>query len=151
MPSSPPPDLCARLKIHLWRVNKAMERVEIQSLKTRGLQLTDFGILEALLHKGPLPINILGQKVLLTSGSITTAVHRLQDRGLLERYRDGADGRVTLVRLTPHGEALIRTEYAAHLECLAKLGGALSEAEILQLLPLLKKLGKHAEALQTEA
>jgi DNA-binding MarR family transcriptional regulator len=55
---------------------------------------SDFAVLEALLHKGPLPVNEIGKKVLLTSGSITVAVDRLETKGLVERRASGADRRV---------------------------------------------------------
>ena len=68
---------------------------------------TDFGVLEALLHKGPLTVKQLREKVLLTSGSMTTAVDRLEARGLVARHDDANDRRARIIRLTPEGRKLI--------------------------------------------
>jgi len=61
---------------------------------------SDFAVLEALLHKGPLPVNEIGKKVLLTSGSITVAVDRLETKGLVERRAHGTDRQARMVHLT---------------------------------------------------
>lgn len=131
----------ARLKLALWRANKQVERVEILSLKDRGLCLSDFAILEVLLHKGPLPVNIIGQKVLLTSGSITSAVQRLKQRGLLTRTPAEQDKRVMLIGLTEAGRTLIEEQFAAHLQCLERIASVLTPDETATLTALLKKLG----------
>src|SRR3989442_16003814 len=75
---------------------------------------SDFAVLEALLHKGPLPINEIGKKVRLTSGSITVAVDRLETKGLVERRAHGSDRRAGVVYLTNGGRKLITRIYADH-------------------------------------
>jgi MarR family 2-MHQ and catechol resistance regulon transcriptional repressor len=50
-----------------------------------GISDTDFRVLEVLLHKGPLPVNTVGPKVHLTPGSISVAVDRLLEKGLVSR------------------------------------------------------------------
>lgn len=140
-------DPAAHLRLVLWRANKAVEAFENTRAKGRGLCLTDFGILEVLLHKGPLPVNTIGKKVLLSSGSITTAVKRLEEKGLVTRKTDGTDRRVSRVRLTPEGEAFIRKDYTLHLQQLRQVSGVLTEAEQEMLVDLLKKLGRRAEIL----
>ena len=137
----------ARLRVVLWRANKAVEQLESLRLNERGLCMSDFAILEVLLHKGSLPVNTIGQKVLLTSGSITAAVRRLQDRGLLTKEVDALDRRISRVSLTADGRALIERDYREHMICLREITGALSAQEQRQLHELLKKLGLHAAAL----
>src|SRR5262245_37563826 len=69
----------------LWKAARSVEEyaeINISQLEICG---SDFAVLEALLHKGPLPVNEIGRKILLTSGSITTAVDRLEGKGLVER------------------------------------------------------------------
>lgn len=143
-------DPAARLRLVLWRAGKAVEAFENARVKGRGLCLTDFGILEVLLHKGPLPVNAIGKKVLLSSGSITTAVKRLEDKGLVARGADGLDRRVTRVRLTPEGETFIRKDYTRHLEQLRQLAEVLTDTERETLVHLLKKLGHHAQSLAAD-
>jgi MarR family 2-MHQ and catechol resistance regulon transcriptional repressor len=106
---------------------------------------SDFGVLEALLHKGPLPVNALGAKVLLTSGSITTAVDRLERRGLVERGGDAADRRARIVHLTAAGRRLIRKLFAEHEQAMEQAASALVQEERAILTRLLRKLGRGAE------
>jgi MarR family 2-MHQ and catechol resistance regulon transcriptional repressor len=75
---------------------------------------SDFAVLEALLHKGPLPVNEIGKKVLLTSGSITVAVDRLEKKGLVERRAHGTDRRARIVHLTKEGRKQITRVYGEH-------------------------------------
>ena len=75
----------SHIRLVLWKAAKAVEKVDRESIDRTGLGLSDFTILEALLHKGPLTINQIGQKVLLTSGSMTAAVNRLERKGLVQR------------------------------------------------------------------
>src|SRR6185503_19707190 len=75
----------------LWKAARAVETYAVNSVSELQMCGSDFGVLEALLHKGPLPINEIGKKVLLTSGSITVAVDRLESKGLVERRASGTD------------------------------------------------------------
>ena len=106
---------------------------------------SDFAVLEALLHKGPLPVNEIGKKVMLTSGSITVAVDRLETKGLVERRAHGNDRRARIVHLTKEGRKLIKRAYADHAVDLERLASAsLSRAERKTLIRLLKKIGYEA-------
>src|SRR2546427_8841121 len=102
---------------------------------------SDFAVLEALLHKGPLPVNEIGKKVLLTSGSITVAVDRLETRGLVERRAHGTDRRARIVHLTRAGRKLITRLYANHAADMQALASAsLTKDERQTLIRLLKKI-----------
>ena len=128
----------------LWRAARAVEARVLGSIQTTGLCASDFGVLEALLHKGPLPVNVLGKKMLLTSGSITTSVDRLVERGLVARKDDPADRRVRVVALTAAGRRLIKSAFARHETHLAGVVGVLTPGERATLVALLRKLGTHA-------
>ena len=129
----------------LWKASRAVEARAHGSITGTGLCASDFAILETLLHKGPLPVNVIGRKVLLTTGSITSAVDRLAGRGLVTRKDDPADRRVRLVQLTPGGRKLIRPAFARHAADLERLIAVLSREERSTLVMLLRKLGKAAE------
>ena len=88
------------IRLVLGRAAKAIEKVDRASIAESGLTISDFSILEALLHKGPLPINAIGEKVLLTSGSMTAAAKRLIGKGLVKRLQDPVDGRYFHLHLT---------------------------------------------------
>lgn len=136
---------------HLWLIlHKAYQAVrehDLRSIEATGLGMTDFAILEVLLHKGSLPVNTIGDKVLLTSGSITTAVDRLEAKKLVKRTLSNEDRRVRIVHLTDAGEELIGCMFEVHQRALEKATSGLDEAEKAQLAYLLKKLGHEAQKL----
>ncbi len=136
--------------VHLWLILiKAFHAVAgcaARDLRKSGLGDTDFRVLEALLHKGRMPVNAIGPKVFLTSGSISTAVERLCARGLVSRTEDETDRRVHMVDLTPKGRASIVPVFREHGRQMEDLVGVLTPAERDLLAAALKKLGKHAAA-----
>src|SRR6266705_975273 len=134
--------------VHVWLVfMKAFQALvphAAGSIKRTKLGDSDFRVLEALLHKGPLPVNTIGPKVWLTPGSISVAVDRLVKKGLVARKDHPDDRRVRQVQLTPKGRALITRGFREHAAAMEDAVNALSKNARLTLLRLLKKLGKHA-------
>jgi MarR family transcriptional regulator, 2-MHQ and catechol-resistance regulon repressor len=129
----------------LWKAARAVEAYAEHSIAELEMCGSDFAVLEALLHKGPLPINEIGKKVLLTSGSITVAVDRLESKALVERRASGTDRRAKIVHLTKEGRKLIARVYADHADDMEQLVSAsLSKAERETLIRLLKKIGYKA-------
>jgi MarR family 2-MHQ and catechol resistance regulon transcriptional repressor len=139
------------LSAHLWLVmlkaHQAIRELDLKSIESSGLGFSDFATLEVLLHKGPLPVNLIGEKVQLTSGSITTAIDRLEKKGLVERQSSSSDRRIRLVHLTPSGQTLIETFFEKHLIALEKATSGLNTEEKTILVTLLKKLGKQAKTI----
>jgi MarR family 2-MHQ and catechol resistance regulon transcriptional repressor len=136
------------IRLVLGRAAKAIERVDRDSIAYAGLNLSDFSILEALLHKGPLPINTIGEKVLLTSGSMTTAANRLEEKGLIKRIQDPSDGRCFYLHLNKSGRRLIADVFDRHSQNLEKIAAVLNSEERSELVRLLKKIGLHAQNLK---
>ncbi len=134
----------------LWKASKTVEARARQSVKAMGLGLSDFGVLEALLHKGPLPVNSLGKKVLLTSGSMTAAIDRLEKCGLVERGPDTTDRRARIVHLTDKGNALIRKLFGEHERDMERVFSHFDEADRRALAVLLRKLGRGEQELTEE-
>src|SRR5258706_16309004 len=91
----------------LWKAARAVEAYAEKSITDLEMCGSDFAVLEALLHKGSLPVNAIGKKILLTSGSITAAVDRLEKRGRAERRAHGTDRRARIVHLTLEGGNLV--------------------------------------------
>jgi MarR family transcriptional regulator, 2-MHQ and catechol-resistance regulon repressor len=133
------------IRLILGKASKAVEKVDRASIAETGLNLSDFTILEALLHKGPLPVNSIGKKVLLTSGSMTAAVNRLGTKGFVERTQDPSDRRRFYVHLTKSGRKFIKRAYGAHQKNLERIAEGLTAKERADLVRLLKKIGSHAE------
>jgi MarR family 2-MHQ and catechol resistance regulon transcriptional repressor len=136
--------------VHVWLVFMKAFRALLphaaRSIKRTELGDSDFRVLEALLHKGPLPVNTIGPKVWLTPGSISVAVDRLVKKGLVSRKDHPDDRRVRQVELTAKGRALIARGFQEHSAAMETSVRVLSKNERLTLLRLLKKLGKHAAA-----
>src|SRR5258705_7412711 len=80
----------------LWKASRAAQAYAEKSILKLEMCGSDFAVLEAVLHKGPLPVNEIGKKVMLTSGSITVAVDRLETKGLVERRAHGTDRRARI-------------------------------------------------------
>jgi MarR family 2-MHQ and catechol resistance regulon transcriptional repressor len=140
----------AHLWLVLWKAARSIETIARHDVERLGICLSDFGVLEALLHKGPLPVNALGAKVLLTSGSMTAAVDRLERRRLVKRQADADDRRARVVHLTARGQRVIREMFASHAESMDRAVAVLSARERATLLGLLRKLGLGAEGLGAE-
>jgi MarR family transcriptional regulator, 2-MHQ and catechol-resistance regulon repressor len=116
-----------------------------ESKKNIGLGDSDFRVLEALLHEGPLPVNVIGDKVDLTTGSITTAIDRMESKWLVIRKNHSEDRRVRLVELTAKGRRLIEKGYAQHSLDMENAMGDLTRDERSELVDLLTRLGKANE------
>jgi len=141
--------------VHVWLVlMKAFQALiphAAESIQRTELGDSDFRVLEALLHKGPLPVNTIGPKVWLTPGSISVAVDRLVKRGLVSRNDRASDRRVRQVELTAKGRVLITRGFREHAAAMENAVGVLSKKERLTLLQLLKKLGRHAVETKAES
>ena len=120
-------------------------------IEETGLGLSDFAVLEVLLHKGPLPVNTIGPIVDLTPGSISIAVDRLVEKGLVSRLESAEDRRVRIVSLTPCGKDLIASAFRKHAGQMKRVFSELSPQELRVLEVSLKKVGKRAAALMEES
>jgi MarR family 2-MHQ and catechol resistance regulon transcriptional repressor len=136
--------------IHVWlvlfRAAHAIEQNAIASVLGLGLGLSEFGVLEVLLHKGPLPVNVIGKKVLLTTGSITAAIDRLESKHLVQRTADPHDRRARIVQLTEKGKRLIKDGLERHAIDMEEALAVLKPGERVELIRLLKKAGMWAAA-----
>ena len=140
---------------HVWLVMmkamRALTRYAAAGIEETGLGLSDFGVLEVLLHKGPLPVNTIGPMVDLTPGSISIAVERLVAKGLVSRVESAQDRRVRVVALTLRGKDLIVPAYRKHSGQIRKLFSELNPEELRGLEMALKKVGRRAAALIEES
>src|SRR3979411_63966 len=103
---------------HLWLVlmkaHRALERLATQSIESWEVCVSGFGAMELLLHKGPQLVNEIGRRIALTSGAITTAVDRLEARGLVTREAHQSDRRARIVRLMARGAEQATKVFAGH-------------------------------------
>jgi MarR family 2-MHQ and catechol resistance regulon transcriptional repressor len=106
-----------------------------------GLTLTQLGVLEGVLHKGPMTHRELGRKVLTSAGNMTDVVDKLEGRGLVRRVRAATDRRQVRVELTEAGRSLIENLFPQHARDIARIMSVLSGEELRHLGNLLRKLG----------
>lgn len=137
--------------LHLWiTLSRAFGAVaaHAEADATRhGITLAEFGILEALHHKGPMLQGQLQEKILISSGGITWVVNKLVDRGLVRRRPCLDDRRARWAELTPAGTAFVREHFPDHARAIERATSGLSAAERAQAVTLLRKLGRHAAEL----
>jgi MarR family 2-MHQ and catechol resistance regulon transcriptional repressor len=133
-----------RLWVVLARAHGALASYVEQCIASEGLCLSDFMVLEVLLHKGPRTISEIGEKVLLANASMTSAVDRLENRSFVTRETSGTDRRIRIIELTAEGRTFISALYARHARDIEAVTKALTEDERDQLRSLLKKLGRSA-------
>jgi MarR family 2-MHQ and catechol resistance regulon transcriptional repressor len=136
------PKSAQQLWIVLARCNRALGLVAEDSIAGSGLGLTDFMVLESLLHKGPLTITQIQDKVLLASGSMTAAIDRLERQGWLIRTTTAEDRRARVLELTSAGRQVIRTAFARHAKDLEAAMDILTAGERKQLYALARRLGR---------
>src|SRR5271167_811348 len=134
----------------MMKAMRALTRYAAADIEETGLGLSDFGVLEILLHKGPLPVNTIGPIVDLTPGSISIAVDRLVAKALVSRVESAEDRRVRIVALTPRGKNLIVSAFGKHSGQMKRVFSELSPEELRGLEVALKKVGKRAAALMEQ-
>lgn len=139
---------------HVWLVMikamRAITRYAAAGIEDTGLGNSDFRVLEVLLHKGSLPVNTIGPIVDLTPGSISIAVDRLVEKGLVSRVESAEDRRVRMVALTPIGRNLIVAAFQKHSAQMRRVFSELSAQELRDFEMALKKVGRRATALMEQ-
>lgn len=130
-----------KLFIVLSRAYRAINENVNKLIQTYGLNPTEFAVMELLYHKGEQPLQQIGGKILLASGSITYVVDKLEQKGLLKRVACPKDRRVTYAQITEEGKAFIEGVFPDHAKQIHSLMSELSEDEKATAIQLLKKLG----------
>ena len=142
--ADPATEAAVRTYVKLLRASRAVVAQIEPLLAAHGLTVTQLGVLEAILHKGPLTHRELGRKVLTSAGNMTDLIDKLQARGLVRRVRDPADRRLVRVELTEAGDRLIRDLFPRHAADIAQAMGGLPAIELEALGALLRRLGMRA-------
>lgn len=129
------------------RATQSVEEVLRKDMQKRNMNMTEFAVLELLFHKGEQPIQKIGDKILITSGSITYVVDKLEKKGFVQRIACPTDRRVTFAQITESGEAFMEQIFPQHEAKVAQLFESLTEEETEQVIHLMKKVGFHAKEL----
>jgi MarR family 2-MHQ and catechol resistance regulon transcriptional repressor len=147
-PAAPDVTPAERDALKLWvvlsRAHRAIEERTTRDVAQHGLTLAEFGVLEALYHKGPMLLGEVQRSLLVSSGGVTYLVDRLEKRGLVRRDDCPDDRRARFAVLTPDGEAFVRRVFPPHAAEVRKAVAALTREEQRTLTALLKRLGLGA-------
>lgn len=133
--------LSLKLFVVLSKAYKGIMDQAMKDMKRHGLSVTEFAILELLYHKGKFPLQQIGDKVLITSGSITYNIDKLEKKGLLRRVPCPDDRRVTYAEMTDEGAKWMENVFPEHAAVIDTIMNALSAEEKRETIALLKKLG----------
>ena len=127
--------------VKLMRATESVTARTHRQLSTFGLTFSQFGVLEALYHLGPLSQSAIGQKILRSSGNMTMVIDNLEKRKLVRRVRNQADRRFFIIHLTDQGKKLISSIFPSHAVEITRELDVLTPAEQQILGRLCKKLG----------
>jgi MarR family 2-MHQ and catechol resistance regulon transcriptional repressor len=130
-----------KLFIVLSRAHKAISEQTNQFFQASGVNPTEFAVLELLYHKGKQPLQKIGGKILLASGSITYVIDKLEKRGFITRVNCPTDRRVTYAEISQEGKDFMANIFPEHEKKLHELTSVLSNEEKEQAIELMKKLG----------
>ncbi|WP_172197573.1 MarR family winged helix-turn-helix transcriptional regulator [Saccharibacillus qingshengii] len=141
------PEQAAALKLFviLSKAYKNVMDLAVKDMKKHGLSPSEFTILEVLYNKGRFPLQQIGEKILITSGSVTYNIDKLEKRELLRRVPSPNDRRVIYAEITDQGRELFDRIFPDHAAEVQRIMGGLTADETEAAAELLKKLGKGAE------
>lgn len=133
-----------RLWVIFARAHAAVAARAQADVARHGLTIAEFGVMEALHHKGPLLLSELKAKILVSNAGVTYLVDRLEERGLVERRRCDRDRRAYYAHLTPEGTEFLARIFPEHAAAIEEAFSALDAAERAAVTALLRKVGHHA-------
>ncbi|MBD0319300.1 MAG: MarR family transcriptional regulator [Gemmatimonadetes bacterium] len=144
MPPSDPTAESLRLWVIFSRAHAAVGARAQADVTRHGLTIAEFGVLEALHHKGPMLLSELKAKILVSNAGVTYLVDRLEKRGLVERRRCDRDRRAYYAHLTAEGTGFVARIFPEHAAAIEEAFSVLSAEERATATALLRKVGRHA-------
>lgn len=139
-------DAALKAFVVLSRAHAAVEAWARRDFATHGVGATEFGVLEAIYHRGPMLVGEVGDRILLTSGSTTYVIDKLERRGLVLRRPCESDRRALYVELTEEGRAFVARIFPDHARAIQEAMAGLSIDDQRALTALLKRLGTSARS-----
>ncbi len=121
---------------------QSFERYSSEHMKSLGLTMTQFDIIATLGNQPPMSCKLLGEKTLVTKGTMTGVLERLEEKGFIRRELNAEDARSQLISLTKKGQQLFEKIFPEHMNHLQKAFGKLSKKELEDLAVSLEKLNK---------
>ncbi|QGH33107.1 MarR family transcriptional regulator [Gracilibacillus salitolerans] len=139
-------DPSLKLFVVLSKAYRSVADQVAKDIRSHGLNTTDFGVLELLYHQGEQPLQKIGDKILLASGSITYVVDKLEKKELVKRTPCPNDRRITYASITESGQQLLNDIFPEHWKQIEAITAGLNEEEKVEAILLLKKLGMYADS-----
>ncbi|MCF7808935.1 MAG: MarR family transcriptional regulator [Candidatus Marinimicrobia bacterium] len=127
--------------IKLSRAKNTLDTTMRHNVEAQGLTLSQFGVLEVLLHLGPLAVKDIGGKLLMTPANLVTIIDNLVKQDLVQRMPSELDRRSTIIHLTSKGNGQIQSVFENHLNELMQCFSSLDDSQLLTLGSLAKDLG----------
>ncbi|MBO6795005.1 MAG: MarR family transcriptional regulator [Balneolaceae bacterium] len=127
--------------IKLMRSTESLNNRLLRHLSENDLTVSQFGVLEALLHVGPQNQKELGARLLKSGGNITMVIDNLEKSGWVERKKNPKDRRAMIISLTKNGKSFIEDFFPKHLERIVGEFEVLTPEELEELGRLAKKVG----------
>jgi MarR family 2-MHQ and catechol resistance regulon transcriptional repressor len=134
-----------KLFVVLSKAYKTLMERAIKDMKQYGLSPSEFMVLEVLYTKGRIPLQQIGEKILITSGSITYNIDKLEKKEYLKRVPCKEDRRVIFAEITEAGNAFFSRIFPEHAAMIHSSSNGVNADEKTTMIDLLKKLGKGAE------
>lgn len=129
--------------VTLTRAEQKIHQKEYLTIKNKGITVTQFGVLEALYHKGDMKICDIIDRILTTSGNITVVIKNLEEEGLVTKYVDQNDKRGIYIRITQAGMDIIENIFPKHLDNINEIFNILTDDEKSTLVNILNKFIKQ--------
>jgi len=133
-----------RLYIVLTRTYKTLLDMDMRKISSYGLNATEFGVLEFLYNKGTHPLQQIGDRILITSGTITYVIDKLENKGLVVRRPSNADRRIVYAEITEAGQNKMSEILPNHYKAFVEALKVLSPTEKEQTIELLKKISFYS-------
>ncbi len=133
-----------KLFVVLLKAAKTLSDLSMQDMKQYGMSPSEFKVIELLYHKGAIPIQKIASQILMSSGTMTFNVDKLEKKQLLRRVPCANDRRVTYAELTEHGKQRFDEIFEHHARYLDSVMQSLNTEEKRTAIELLKRLGKGA-------
>ncbi|MGJ0484087.1 MAG: MarR family winged helix-turn-helix transcriptional regulator [Methylomicrobium sp.] len=134
----------------LLRTHQAFLSYAANHVHKLDLTLPQFDVIITLGNTAGMPFKTLGEKTLITKGTLTGVITRLEDKGLVQRFASEKDGRSQLIRLTAAGNALFERSFPEHLQYIGRLFKDYSPQDISDLEAALVRLGESVAAARSE-
>ncbi|WP_419790889.1 MarR family transcriptional regulator [Staphylococcus chromogenes] len=138
-------DTSLKVFIGLRRTNDMLDKLIHKDIKSYGLNVTEFAVLEVLYNRGEHTIQRIKERILIASGSTTYVVTNLEKKGYIQRRQDTKDKRVSYASLTDKGRAFMDEIFPNHANAIASVFSDLSEDELQSLQKVLKRISTQSE------